>query len=135
MTMSAASPNKTKILIVEDEADIRELMQELLEIEGYSVDAACDGQDGLDRLRAYADLDMPNLILLDIMMPVKDGFAFRVEQESDPRLARIPVVVVSADAHVEEKRIRMGARAALRKPVDYDRFLMVLAQETSQSRG
>jgi CheY-like chemotaxis protein len=133
--MSGASvPRNTKILVVEDEADIRELMQELLEVEGYSVDAACDGQDALDRLRACADLDLPNLILLDLMMPVKDGFAFRAEQEGDPRLAPIPVVVLSADAHVEEKKMRIGARAALRKPIDFDRFF-ALVHEASQPHG
>jgi CheY-like chemotaxis protein len=128
-------PKKTKILLVEDEADIRELMQEFLEIVGYAVDAACHGQDALDRLHGYSDPDLPNLILLDLMMPVKDGFAFRIEQERDPRLAHIPVVVMSADAHVEEKKLRMGARAAVRKPIDFDRFLEVLVEETSQTHG
>jgi CheY-like chemotaxis protein len=136
MTMNAALlPKKTRILIVEDESDIRELMQELLELEGYSVEAACNGQDALDRLHGCADPELPHLILLDVMMPVKDGFAFRVEQELDPRLARIPVVLLSADAHVEEKKMRMGARAALRKPIDFDRFFEVLAEETNQPPG
>ena len=78
--------------------------------------------------------DLPNLILLDLMMPVKDGFAFRAEQERDPRLARIPVVVLSADAHVEEKKRKMGVKTALRKPIDFDRFLEVLDQEASLPR-
>jgi CheY-like chemotaxis protein len=72
------------------------------------------------------------LILLDLMMPVKDGFAFRAEQESDPRLATIPIVVMSADAHIGEKATKIGARAALRKPIDFDRFF-ALVRETIQS--
>ncbi len=132
---ASAVPKKTRLLIVEDEVDIRSLMQELLELEGYSVEAACNGQDAIDRLNRSADADLPDLILLDLMMPVKDGFAFRAEQEQDPRLAAIPVVVLTADAHIEEKKVRIGARAALRKPIDFERFLEVLVQETRPSAG
>ncbi len=66
---SASRAMKTRILVVEDEEDIRGLMQELLEVEGYSVDAACHGQDALDRLHACADADLPHLILLDLAIP------------------------------------------------------------------
>jgi CheY-like chemotaxis protein len=133
--MSGALAAKKKILVVDDEPDILAMMQELLEIEGYAVDGACDGQDALDKLRGCADPDLPDLILLDLMMPVKDGFAFRREQEVDPRLAGIPVVMLSADAHLEEKKKRIGVEFALRKPLDFDRFFEVVTQETRRPRG
>lgn len=120
----------TKVLIVEDDTDIRDLMQALLETEGYEADAACNGQDALDRLRAKSDSELPDLILLDLMMPVKDGFAFREEQKRDPRIADVPVVLITADAHFEEKRTRIGARAAIRKPLDLDKFLKLLDELT-----
>ncbi len=105
-----------KILLVEDDQDIRETLVELLEGEGYEVLFAENGQIGLDKLSETSEL--PNLILLDLMMPVKDGFQFCAEKEADPKIAHLPVVVMSADGHIRENQLRVNARAYLKKPLD-----------------
>src|SRR5438445_6065998 len=80
------------VLIVDDDADVRDAMEFLLRSEGYRTVTAADGDDALTKLRAGLE---PCLILLDLMMPWKDGFQFRREQMRDPRLSAIPVVVLS----------------------------------------
>lgn len=105
-----------KILLVEDDQDIRDTLIELLEGEGYEVFFAENGQVGLDRLTAGGVL--PNLILLDLMMPIKDGFQFCAEKDANPKIAHLPVVVMSADGHVRENQQRVNALAYLKKPLD-----------------
>lgn len=117
---------KNRILIVEDDADIRDTLEEVLTAEGYSVQVASNGQEALDCLRAAEHL--PSLVLLDLMMPVKDGQAFREEQQRDPLLADLPIVIMSADAHIEERRIRMQVHAAIKKPFGIDLILRTVAQ-------
>ena len=107
--------NKT-ILLVEDDQDIRETLIELLEGEGYNVVYAENGQVGLDKLSKFTSL--PNLILLDLMMPIKDGFQFCLEKDSNPKISHLPVVVMSADGHIRENQQRVDAHAYLRKPLD-----------------
>ncbi len=115
-----------RILIVEDDRDIRRNLKDLLEFEGYLVDLAENGQVALDFLNAATDL--PTAIILDLMMPVMDGFQFREHQENIPRIADIPVAIMTADGHIDEKKLRTGALAALRKPADADAILSVLEQ-------
>jgi CheY-like chemotaxis protein len=105
-----------KVLLIEDDLSIREIIQEILEGEGYDVHSVSNGQEGLDYLRSGTKL--PALILLDLMMPIKDGFAFRAEQVEDPQLKDIPVIVMSADGNINEKKVRTSATAYLRKPVE-----------------
>jgi CheY-like chemotaxis protein len=112
------------VLIVEDDLSIRETIKEILEFEGYDVLQAENGQIALDVLRNSSPL--PHLIFLDLMMPVKDGFAFRKEQQKDPLLKDIPVVIMSADGHVFEKKARIGATDYLQKPADLDEIFEVL---------
>src|SRR5215218_4757012 len=83
-----------RVLVVEDDEDLREMMGHLLQAEGFRPDLAGDGAEALDKLRATPE--QPDLILLDLMMPRMDGWTFRREQEGEPALANIPVVVVSA---------------------------------------
>ncbi len=109
-----------KILVVEDDFAIRETIAELLEEEGYGVDRASNGQEALDRLRADGTT---RLILLDLMMPVMDGWEFRERQRSDPAMSRIPVVVLSADNALEQKISALGVAAWMSKPFDVDRLL------------
>ena len=112
---------KSNILIVEDDEAIRESLIELLETEGYCVKAAENGQVALDYL--ITSQHHPNLILLDLMMPVMNGWEFRVEQEKDPALAAVPVVVISGDGHVDEKKSQLRAADYLVKPVDFEVLL------------
>ena len=104
------------LLIVEDDADIREALHGLLQMEGYAVEECKNGLEALQRLRRKSP--PPDVILLDLMMPVMDGWQFRVEQKRDPHLASIPVVALSADS--TPKAAAIDAEAYLRKPVDYD---------------
>jgi CheY-like chemotaxis protein len=115
-----------KILVVEDDPDLGELLAQMLLSAGYSVELAGNGQEALDRLRAAAEL--PNLVLLDLMMPLKDGPAFREEQVRDPLLADLRIVIMSADAHIEDKRRRMQVHATIRKPFDMDDMLRTVKQ-------
>lgn len=111
-----ASPDLRKILIVEDDLSIRETMRFFLEMEGYAVDEAPDGKAALDKLRSES---APRLILLDLMMPVMNGYEFLLARARDPRLSEIPVVVVSAFADGAKLE---SAQAFLDKPIDFDRL-------------
>ncbi len=97
------------VLIVEDEPLVRMAMRQVLQYEGYDVSCAGDGREALNFLRSG---DKPDLILLDLRMPVLDGWAFLGEQKRDGTLAGIPVVVVSASS---EENLPPAA-GHLRKP-------------------
>jgi two-component system cell cycle response regulator DivK len=84
----------TKVLVAEDNAVNRELLRESLETRGYTVFEACDGQEALHMI----ELTQPDLLLLDIGMPVLDGFAVVRKIRENPRLAALPVVAVTAYA-------------------------------------
>ena len=92
---------KYKLLLVEDNPDVRDLTKELLELEDYEVYCAANGQEALDFLKK--DPTLIDLILLDLMMPVMDGYQFRREQLEDPRIVAIPVIVLSADGDAKSK--------------------------------
>ncbi len=113
------SPDRS-ILVVEDDFAIRETIAELLESEGYGVRRAANGAEALDRLHGEG---LPSVILLDLMMPVMDGWEFRSRQRSDPALSGIPVVVLSADNALEQKVSNLGVQAWLSKPFEIDRLL------------
>jgi EAL domain-containing protein (putative c-di-GMP-specific phosphodiesterase class I)/CheY-like chemotaxis protein len=103
---------KGRVLVVEDEEVIRDALGPLLEEEGYAVSFAEDGHEALRRLNSEA---LPDIIVLDLRMPVMDGWEFRTIQKDDPRLGLIPVVAVSADGSAQAAAI--SADAFLRKPV------------------
>jgi len=115
-----------KILVVEDDRDIRETMVGALQDEGYVVDSAIDGLDALERLRASDRL--PGLILLDLMMPRMNGLEFWGEVARDEAWRRIPIVVVSADAHGRKHAATMNAAAYLKKPTGLLALLETVAK-------
>lgn len=108
------------ILVIDDDVNTREAMGELLAVNGYPVVLAADGQEGLQQLRAGL---RPSLIVLDLMMPEKNGFQFRVEQSLDPELASIPVVIYSGDADAYANGHILGAVARLDKPIDIAKLM------------
>ncbi|KFE63450.1 response regulator [Hyalangium minutum] len=114
-----------RILVVEDDLYIRESVRELLEGEGHTVFSAENGAHALTELEAMRQ--PPDVILLDLMMPVKDGFQFRSEQQANPRIAHIPVVVMSADPHLDNHRESLAARTYLHKPLDIDLLLAAMS--------
>ena len=110
-----------RVLIVEDDRDTREMLGRFLELEGFEVSTAANGQLALDALRQHAAA----VIVLDLMMPVMDGWQFRQQQIHDPRLAGIPVVVVTA-AGSRTSLPPIDAHGWLSKPVDLDQLLQMI---------
>ncbi len=108
------------VLVVEDDLDIGEIVRLILEAEGYPVAVVRNGREAIAYLQAAGP---PCLILLDLMMPVMDGWQFRAEQRRDPAWAAVPVVVISADARVPQKASALGATGYLAKPIDFDALL------------
>ena len=117
-----ASPS---VLVVEDDADLREGVIALLEAEGLTAAGAPDGEEALRLLR---DRLVPSAIVLDLTMPRMDGWRFRVRQTRDPRLATIPVIVVSGHWNAAEAGRVLGATAVVRKPPDVDKLLAAINQ-------
>lgn len=116
-----------RVLLIEDDPDIRAVMADVLSAEGYCVVEAGDGLEGLERARER----QPDVILLDLMMPKMDGWAFRRAQQADAALAGIPVVVVSA---VMADRVHaLRATAHLHKPFDMDELLGVVGRCVSSA--
>jgi len=102
------------VLVIDDDADIRGALVDALEDEGYRAMSAANGLEALEVLRILPT--PPSVILLDLMMPVMDGWQFCAEQQRDPLLSKIPVVVVSAIRNVMEEASQVSASAYLRKP-------------------
>jgi CheY-like chemotaxis protein len=115
-----------RLLLVEDDTPIRESLGEALREEGFDVVAAADGREALEVLRSGP---RPSAILLDLTMPVMDGWDFRQAQLSDPSLCDIPVLIVSASGFsLETIRLQFGEVTLIRKPVRRVELLEALAR-------
>jgi CheY-like chemotaxis protein len=112
--------SRKSILVVEDDAATRDAVALVLEDEGYSVTGVANGQEALSHLRQASP---PQLIVLDLMMPVMNGWEFRKQQTQDPALKSIPVLVISADGGISQKAAALGAKDFLLKPIDLDKLL------------
>ncbi|WP_235969415.1 response regulator [Anaeromyxobacter diazotrophicus] len=113
----AVAMTSGEVLLVEDDRAIRDTLRELLEDEGYRVQWAEHGLDALKQLRAGLRAGQrPRLILLDLMMPVMNGWEFREAQRRDPALSQIPVIVLSADDPLREKVVGMSVAGWFSKP-------------------
>jgi CheY-like chemotaxis protein len=108
------------ILLIDDDPDTRAQLAEILREEGYLVATACDGLEGFEKLKTDC---APCVILLDLMMPVMDGWQFRVKQLSEPQLAKLPVIVLSATTGIRRHAAEMKAAGFLSKPFMLDRLL------------
>jgi CheY-like chemotaxis protein len=113
--------DKKTIMVVDDDSEVREAVSELLENHGYAVIPASNGREALDELK-IRNL-RPAMILLDVMMPVMDGQTFCAEQQSDPELKDIPVVVFTAFGAALEKMKDVDAMPRLDKPVRAEQLL------------
>ena len=113
----------SNVLIAEDNTINRELLRELLEARGHSVIEACNGQEALDAL----EQTQPDILLLDINMPVMDGLAAVRKIRENPQLARLPIVAVTANAMLGEREsvLNAGFDGYLSKPIN----ARVLAEE------
>ena len=117
--MSSAVPatHRCTVLVVEDDADVRELLRFALSADGYEVATVDNGREAMHYLRSHADAC---IILLDLALPIMDGAHFRSAQLRDRALAWIPLVVMSGSDDAARHARELGARRLLRKPLDID---------------
>ena len=111
--------------VVEDDPDIRETLRNVLECEGYRVVTSCNGARALDALRSGP---APDLILLDLMMPVMDGWSFRRAQLLEPALRHIPVLLLSAGPNLARAASELRVAGVLQKEVRLDELLQTVAR-------
>lgn len=107
-----------RVLVVDDEREIRESLEEFLVDEGYSVSVAADGAEAMDRLRSEAP---PQIVILDLLMPVMSGIEVYEAMQSDARLATIPVIISTSDP----SRAPSG-NLIMKKPINLDRLQSVI---------
>jgi CheY-like chemotaxis protein len=111
-----------QILVVDDDREIRTVVDDLLTSEGYNVRTAGNGRQALEILTTWR----PVVILLDLSMPEMNGWTFLAHQQADPRLARIPVIVMSAHYNLSRTTSLESAAAIVPKPFDIERLLTVI---------
>lgn len=115
--------NDRTVLVVEDDPDVREILAEVLVAYGYHVLTAADGQEGLDLLRRTPAI---GAMVLDLMMPRLSGYELLEERSTDPTLAKLPVIVLTADRGAESRVLKLGATHFLGKPPPLDALLAAL---------
>lgn len=122
------------VLIIDDDTDVRESVEDALKEEGYRVNSAANGKEALHLLKD--EKLKPNVILLDIMMPEMDGWAFRAEQQRQPELASIPVLVFTAYGASRDMAQQLHAAGFLRKPLRLDDLLSTISRiQTRNDEG
>jgi CheY-like chemotaxis protein len=125
--MSMPSPqavsHRCSVLVIDDDADMRELLRVALSAEGYAVESVANGREALHYLRSHAETC---IILLDLMLPVMDGEHFRAAQLRDRALAWIPVVVMSASEDCSARALELSARSFVQKPLNLDEVRQVV---------
>jgi CheY-like chemotaxis protein len=121
-------PMASTVLIIDDDPNLQRIMTKFLKLEGFSSVPTSNGREALDYLRGGGNA---NVILLDLRMPVMDGWAFRKEQRSDPGLAEIPVVVLTG---IEGEHVRdLDVVAAFHKPVSFPEVVTVVRRLCGES--
>jgi two-component system, chemotaxis family, chemotaxis protein CheY len=117
--------SQKQVMVVEDSADLRTLLQRLLELEGFQVQSAENGEVALRSLHSAGN-SLPGLILLDLMMPVMDGptFLIKMAEASDGKFKNIPVVIISAKIFPPPYAAQIVE--VLRKPIDADNLITVV---------
>lgn len=105
-----------KLLIVDDEVQLVEMVKMRLEANGYEVVTACDGQEGLDKAKS----ENPDLIMLDVMMPKMGGYKVCGLLKNDARYSKIPIILFTARAQQDDREVgdEVGADAYVTKPFE-----------------
>ncbi len=116
--MNSTKPRK--ILTVDDDEDIRNTVSQMLELEGFEAVWAKNGQVALDYMMAIPDSELPDLVLLDFMMPVMNGQEFAEKKKYLKRLAHIPVVMMTASGNLVNVMERIPTGGYMSKPMDID---------------
>jgi CheY-like chemotaxis protein len=117
MGVDSAGSHRCSVLVVDDDAEVRELLRVALTSDGYSVATVANGREALHHLRSHAETCV---IILDLLLPVMDGVHFRTAQLRDRSLAWIPLIVVSAAEDADRRAREVGARRFIRKPLHLD---------------
>ena len=113
------------VLVVDDDPDIRTTIADILQLRGYQVTAAANGLEALELLRKGL---RPCVILLDLMMPILNGWEFCAEQRKDEALAALPVVVISGGGSTNSLGADLGVTEFLRKPLELAAVLDVVGE-------
>lgn len=123
---------KKRILYIEDNEQNLYLVRFILEKHGYEVHAAMDGQEGIDRAATV----LPDLILLDIQLPLMDGYAVARQLRTNSDLATTPIVAVTSYAMAGDRDKAMGAGCTgyIEKPINPDTFMQEVEQHLMESR-
>lgn len=116
------------ILVVDDDPAIRDVVADILEMSDYRVKTATNGAEALDFIRD----EPPSAVLLDLMMPVMDGWEFLRRCRDQERCAQVPVVVMSAARDIARAASELGAQAYLSKPFDMDAVLAIVERVAEQ---
>lgn len=117
-----------RVMVVDDEDDIRDTLALVLESEGYEVTTAANGRDALDRLDGAL---APDLVLLDLMMPVMNGWDFHARLRQHPSHASLPVIAVTAfDDRTDDSLEGRAFDGYLQKPFDLDRLLSTVSRHS-----
>jgi len=129
--MCTQNPEPRRVLVVEDEDTIGLVVADALADEGYEIRRARNGREALEILRSW----LPHLILLDLMMPVMDGWAFRTEQRRlDGPAGQVPVIVLSAAREARIRAHELGAVEALSKPFELDQVVAAVGRWAGPER-
>jgi len=123
--MVTSMTHQHEVMLVEDDVESRDALAAVLEVYGFQVREAVDGQDALDQLHAGY---RPCAILLDLMMPRLDGWGFRETQRVDPDLGRIPVALLTAAGNIRLQARKLDVDAAFSKPADLDGIITFIEQ-------
>jgi two-component system, OmpR family, response regulator MprA len=125
-----SADRRIDIFLIEDDPDLRESLIDLLEFEGYIVEWAVDGAEGLQKLGAMNT--KPKVILVDWMMPVMDGAQFCARKKQTPDIANIPLVMLTADHDVHKRAKMVGADLGVAKPLDVGTLLAAIQKFLNQ---
>jgi CheY-like chemotaxis protein len=119
------------VLVVEDDDAIRAMLLVVLEAADYAVRGVTNGIEALEAIAAWR----PDVIVLDLRMPVMDGYEFLSRRLADPDLASIPVVVVTGEAVIVRPMEPYGVQAVVRKPHDVEELRALIAQSILDTKG
>lgn len=125
------------IFVIEDEKDIRDSLTEALESEGYSTICASNGREAIQMFEGGAEVPekMPDLILLDHLMPFMNGASFLVRAKQNRHLADIPTILMSADRRMTQKAAVFGADGYLHKPLELDDLFGTIEGHRTHKNG
>lgn len=118
-----------RVLVVEDDLAIADMIMEVLELEGFTVEHAVDGE----ALRLADQTPRPAVVLLDLMMPGMDGFEVARRLRANPTTQAIPIVAMSAGQQAREGAARMGANDYLAKPFDLDQLIIIVERQAGMA--